>query len=274
MNRFASALLALTLFTTPACGFVEDLVRDPVGTTLETTWDMIPFADEAVPYVLDGALNAAFNVGVLTLHIIDPEFELEEHPGWICFAACGPGDEGVDFRIGHLSCANCEATEDGVYVASNDVALVVTEGDWRVQEFSENDAGAVAATFDASGDTSWTWTDGTQEITQPVFVRDAIDIAAFDLSAGEEVQRVELAVGETLDLELLPVDAEGHILAANYQDVSFADAIAFAERVSFTSVEGWDNVGTIARITATTPGESSFVVRCAGAERTFEIVVR
>lgn len=272
MKRTPAALLALILVTAPACGFVEDVVRDPVGTVLRPI-DSVPFFDEAVAYTFDGVLNVLF-LGVVVLS----DSELEEHPGWICYYACDQDDPVPEARIGYVSCSNCE-TQDGLYIATNDVAVVVTPGDWHVDEFANDQSGAFLASFDMAADTQWTWTDGDQEIVQPIYVRDAVDIAAFDLGALElgahvELDRIELAVGESVDLELLPVDAEGHVLAGNYRDVSFADAVAFSERVSFTPIEDWEDGGTIARITGTAAGESTFVVRCSGVERTFEIVVR
>lgn len=268
MKRIPAALLALVLVSAPACGFVQDVVRDPVGATLGS-FDSIPFYDDAVLYLFDGVLN----VLVLTIVVLDEDTGLEDHPGWVCHFSCEPNDEGTVADIGYLSCANCE-TDEGIYLATGDTALVVTHGDWRVAEFADN-PGAFAASFDMSGDTSWTWTDGTDEIEQTIYVRDAVDIAAFDLTGDDvEVDRIEVAVGETIDIELLPVDAEGHVLAGNYLDVSFAQAVAFSERVSFTAVEGWDDAGTVARITGTAAGESSFLVRCSGVERSIEIVVR
>ena len=47
-----------------------------------------------------------------------------------------------------------------------------------------------------------------------------------------------------------------------------------SERVSFAVIEDWEDGGTIARITGSAAGESTFVVRCSGVERTYEIVVR
>lgn len=270
MKRTPAALLALALLTAPACGFVEDVVRDPLGTILAPIGE-IPFIDEAIAYTFDGVLNVLF-LGVVVLS----DTELEDHPGWVCHFACNPEDPDPEARVGYVSCSNCE-TQDGIYIATNDVAVVVTPGDWYVDEFASDGTGAFIASFDMEADTQWTWTDGEQELLQAIYVRDAVNIAAFDLGAddgGAELDRIELSVGESIDLELLPVDAEGHVLAGNYLDVSFASAIAVSERVSFAVIEDWEDGGTIARITGSAAGESTFVVRCSGVERTYEIVVR
>ncbi len=134
------------------------------------------------------------------------------------------------------------------------------------------DQGPFAASFETSGVSVWTWTDGSQRFEQSIEVADGVDIALFDLESGREVDALDLEVGETREIEILPVDAEGHILAATFESVGFGDSLVSAERVGFVAVEGSES-GTIARLTAEVAGTTIMTVSVAGIERTISLAV-
>lgn len=250
------------------CGFVRDLVRDPVGTAFELA---DPVLEPLVPYVLDGALS----VLVLVLHVVDGDLDYDGQPVWICFASCDGDLDGdaPEQTVGRLDCVNCSQAEGALHFATNEAAVVLPADGWWVEEFETE--GPFGASFEMTGEISWTWTDGDERIEQPIHVSDAVDVAVFDLTAGNvEIDALELAPGESRELEILPVDAEGNVLAALYEDVRFDSAVAESERVGFVEVEGWDETGTVARVTASASGESTMTVRVAGLERVIELSVR
>ncbi len=250
------------------CGFVRDLVRDPVGTAFELA---DPVLEPLIPYVLDGALT----VLVLTLVVLDGDLDYDGQPVWICYATCSDddGDSVPDQTVGRLDCVNCSQDGGALYFATNEAAVVLPEDGWTVEELETE--GAFGASFEMPGETSWTWTDGEQRIEQPIQVSDAVDVAIFDLTAGNvEIDSLELAPGEIHELEILPVDAEGNVLAALYEEARIEGGIATSERAGFVVVEGWDETGTVARVTGGESGEGSMTVRVAGLERTIELSVR
>ena len=270
--KHATLALGLCLVTaTSGCGVVRDLVRDPVG-TVGTPFEFAdPLFSTALSYVFDGALN----VLVLAI-VVASDNDFDAYPrGGICHFTCASGEDPLATPFAELSCSNCE-TGEAVYAATGDALVVTTEGDWYVEEFADANANAFAVTFETSGDTHWTWTNGSESYEEEVRVRDTVDLAVFDLAAGNvELDRVELEVGQTLDLELLPVDAEGHVLAGFYEAVSFASPIVQSERQAFVAIEGWDEAGTIAQLTGTTSGETTMTIRArGGVERTLTVVVR
>lgn len=250
------------------CGFVRDLVRDPVGTAFELA---DPVLEPLVPYVLDGALT----VLVLTLHVLDGDLDYDGQPVWICYASCddSDGDQVPDAAVGRLDCVNCSQEGGALHFATNEAAIVLPEDGWRVEELETE--GAFGASFEMPGETSWTWTNGDQQIEQPIRVSDAVDVAVFDLSRGNvEIDALELAVGESRELEILPVDAEGNVLAALYDEVEIGSGIAASERAGFVVVDGWEETGTVARVTGSESGETTITVRVAGLERTIGLSVR
>jgi len=250
------------------CGFVRDLVRDPVGTAFELA---DPVLEPLVPYVLDGALT----VLVLTLHVLDGDLDYDGQPVWICYASCedADGDSVPDQTVGRLDCVNCSQTDGALHFATNEAAVVLPADGWWVEELETE--GPFGASFETRGETAWTWTDGEQRIEQRIEVSDAADVAVFDLTGGNvEIDTLELAAGESRELEILPVDAEGNVLAALYEEVRFEEAIAESERAGFVAVEGWEATGTVARVTANASGETAMTVRVAGLERTIELSVR
>lgn len=246
------------------CGFVRDFARDP----LETTWDLAaPVLEPALPYVLDGALN----ILVLGLVIIEGDNTYyEDHPAWVCVTTCRDGEPDVDSRVARLDCAHC--TSDGsLHFATGETSIVLPEDGWYVEELG--DQGPFAASFEASGESAWTWTDGEQRFEQSIAVADGVDVALFDLGAGREVDAIDLSLGETREIEILPVDAEGNVLAATFERIGFDDDLVSAERVGFVTIQGSES-GTIARLTADVAGTTTMTVRVAGLERTISLAVR
>ncbi|MAQ13773.1 MAG: hypothetical protein CMN30_03140 [Sandaracinus sp.] len=248
------------------CGFVRDLARDPVGTAFELA---DPVLEPLVPYVLDGALT----VLVLALHVVAGDMDYEGNPVWICYATCDDSTEVPPAQsVGSLDCVNCAQDDGALHFATDEAGVVVPAEGWWVEELGTE--GAFGASFESAGDTAWTWTDGETRFEQTIRVRDAVDVAVFDLTAGNvEIDALELAAGESHELEILPVDAEGHVLAALYEAASAGD-LATTERTGFVAVDGWDETGTVSRVTATATGTGEFTVRVAGLERVLPLTVR
>ena len=266
MHRIA---LAITLTCSLiGCGFVRDLVRDPEGTAFELA---DPILEPLISYTLDGALT----VLVLAVAVLEGDLDYDGEPVWICYFSCGDfdGDSIPDQTVGRLDCVNCSQTEGALHFATNEAAVVLPADGWWVEEFDTE--GPFGASFESSGETYWTWTDGERRIEQRIEVDDAVDVALFDLTGGNvEVERIELAVGERRELEILPVDAEGNVLAALYEEVRIDPLVAESERAGFVVVEGWEETGTVARVTGHATGEATMTVRVAGLERTIELSVR
>lgn len=250
------------------CGFVRDVVRDPVGTAFDVTESIL---EAVIPYVIDGGLTAL----VLALKVLDGDLDYGGQPVWICYASCDDADEDSipDDAVGHLDCVNCSRAGDALHFATNEATIVLPADGWWLEEFETE--GPFGASFETAGETSWTRTDGERRVEQPVVVSDAVDVAVFDLTGGNvEIGGLELAVGESREMEILPVDAEGNVLAAIYEEVAIDGGIAESQRAGFASVEGWETTGTVARVTGTASGETAMTVRVAGLERTLPLSVR
>ena len=249
------------------CGFVRDVVRDPDGAADDLYGAVL---GPTLPYLLDGALTVLVTAAV----VVSDEATLADHPGWVCIFSCQDrdGDGRADGGIARLNCVHC-GQEATLRFAAGTTTLVIPEDGWYVDELG--DQGPVAVSFDEVGASSWTWTNGVDTYEQPLDVAEAMDVALFELGGGDgEVDAIRLAVGETLDVELLAVDAEGRILAGAFDELALGDGSLFAaERVGFVSVEG-GAVGTVARLTGVTAGETTVTARVGGAERTVVLTVR
>lgn len=249
MKTLAHLALALLAFVaSPGCRLVEGVVA------------LVDLALGAVVYVV---LNGGLHAAVFVLAVLTGNLEHYEPTQMDLHGA----------RLGHLECGNCEDGED-LYLAEGEQTMIVTEGDWAVREF-EGRAEAFALQIDEPGDTELTWTDGTQELVQRVHVREVADIAVFDLATGEELSALTLAVGETRDLEILGVDAEGHRLAGNYRSAT-ADETLLLERAGFHRYEGLEDgapAGTGLLVTGALAGEATLTVSLGGMTRELPVHV-
>ncbi len=243
--RISSSATAL-LVAAQGCGLVRGAVN---------------LVELVVGVAFDVALNGGINAAILVLGVLYGGLDYDHQYLDVSGA-----------RVGHLDCSSCEGGED-TYVAAGEEVTVVPEAGWSVSEFG-GEATAFNANFDTAGDTELTWTDGERDVTQRVFVRDAVDVAVLDLDLGGELTRLDLKVGETRSLEILPVDAEGHLLAANYEHASVADTeLATTVRGGLHTYEADALTGTIVQVTGNLEGETTLTVRVAGLDRTLPVTI-
>jgi len=239
------ALVMALVFGAQGCGLVKRTTN---------------LVDRAIGAVFVVALEGAIHVTIFVLGVAEDGLDYE--PERL---------ETSGARLGHLDCSHCEGGE-GVYVAAGADYTVLPEESWRVVELDAT--GPHQQRFDEPGDASLTWTDGTQDVEQRVLVREAVDVAVFDLATGEEVAEIALALGETRDYEVLGVDAEGHVLAGTYEAATVTDPERVSgERAGLHTFAADTTTGTVVQLTGLLDGATTLEVSVAGVTRSLPLTV-